>query len=47
MEKRKNEGVQNTHITLKECLNDPNWIRMYNIIIRDTRNRLRNHFYDD
>lgn len=47
MEKKKKENVQNTHITLKDCLEDPNWQKGREIIERDTRNRLKNHLYDD
>lgn len=35
------------YITLKECLEDPEWLKGYEKIRRDTENRLRNHFYDD
>jgi len=47
MENPNNKSARNTHTTLKECLNDPNWLKMYDIIVRDTKIRLKNHWYDD
>ena len=47
METQKKNSAQNTHITLKECLNDPGWMKGYEIIVRDTKYRLKNHYYDD
>lgn len=47
MENQKKDPVQGTHITMKECLNDPEWQKAYELIVRDTKYRLKNHFYDD
>ena len=41
------QPVQNTMLTLKECVNDPAWRKGYEIIRRDTKYRYKNHFYDD
>lgn len=43
----KKKNVHHTYITLKECVNNPDWKKMYEVIKRDTEFRLKNHFYDD
>ena len=47
MENPKKKNAPNTSITLKDCIEDPNWQAMYELIKRDTKYRLQNHFYDD
>lgn len=47
MENKKKDRAQSTHTTLKECLEDDNWQKGREIIERDTKNRLKHHFYDD
>lgn len=47
MENTKKQNVRNMYTTLKECLEDPGWLEAYEIIKRDTKNRLKNHLYDD
>lgn len=47
METRKKSSARGTYITLKECLEDPDYQKALKIIERDTKNRLKNHYYDD
>lgn len=47
MENEQKNRVQSTSTTLKECLKDENWLKGYETIKRDTKNRLKNHYYDD
>lgn len=47
MEKKKKNSAQSTYTTLKECLENPAWQKAREIIERDTKYRLNNHFYDD
>lgn len=47
METQKKSPARRTYTTLKECLEDENWQKMYELIARDTSYRLKNHFYDD
>lgn len=47
METPKKKNAQNMSITLKECLENKDWLKGYEIINRDTKNRLKNHLYDD
>ena len=46
METQKKNHVQSTHITLKECLNDPEWLKGLELIQRDTKTRLENSWYE-
>lgn len=41
------QPVQNTMLTLKKCAEDPEYRKAYEIILRDAKYRLKNHFYDD
>ncbi len=47
MEKQKKDSARSTFITLKECLENENWQKGYEIILRDTKNRLKNHYYGE
>lgn len=47
METPKKKNAQGTYTTLKECSEDPDWLEAYEIIKRDSENRLKNHLYDD
>jgi hypothetical protein len=47
METPKKQNVQNTSITLKECLENQAWLDAYEKIKRDTAYRLKNHYYDE
>lgn len=47
METPKKKNAQNMSITLKECSENEDWLKAYEIIARDSKNRLKNHYYDD
>lgn len=47
METQKKKNAQSTYTTLKKCSEDPAWLEAYETIKRDTKNRLKNHLYDD
>lgn len=47
METPKKKNARSTSITLKECSENEDWLKAYEIIKRDTENRLKNHLYDD
>lgn len=47
METPKKNSAQGTYLTLKECLKDEEYLKALEIIERDTKNRLKNHYYDD
>ena len=34
-------------LTLKDCAKDPEYVKAFKIIARDTKYRLVNHYYDD
>lgn len=42
----KKNNVRHTYTTLKECLEDPNWGKAYDIILRNLKYRLKNHCYE-
>lgn len=46
METPKKNNVRHTYTTLKECLEDPNWEKAYDIILRNLKYRLKNHCYE-
>lgn len=47
METPDKQNVQNTTLTLKDAVKDQNYLQAYEIILRDTRYRYKNHYYDD
>lgn len=47
METPNKKNARNMYTTLRECLENQDWLKGYEKIKRDTSNRLKNHLYDD
>lgn len=45
MENLKKKYVRNTYTTLKKCLEDPDWLKAFNIIVKAQKNAIKNGLY--
>ena len=44
METQNKQNAQNTYITLKECLENEDWVKAYELIKRDTKKQIEKSF---
>jgi len=47
METPKKNNAPRTYTTLKECSEDPLYREIYERLVKDTREMILNHYYDD